>query len=128
MLCHPGERRTEETTRQHLTWPGLKTDVLKHVKNCPNCQKAKKQKKKHGHVPPKIAESQPWEHSCVDMIGPYQTRCKGKKTLRLQAIAMIDPATGWFEIVQSETKTADIVANRVEIAWLSQCPWPTRIT
>jgi hypothetical protein len=61
-------------------------------------------KEKHGHMPPKIAESQPWEHSCVDMIGPYQTQRKGKKTSRLQAIAMIDPATGWFEIVQSETK------------------------
>jgi hypothetical protein len=73
MLCHPGERRTEETIRQHLTWPGLKTDALKHVKKYPNCQKAKKQKKMHGHVPPKIAESQPWEHSCVHMIGPYQT-------------------------------------------------------
>jgi hypothetical protein len=24
MSCHPGERRTEETMRQHLTWPGLK--------------------------------------------------------------------------------------------------------
>jgi hypothetical protein len=128
MSCHPGERRTEETTRQHLTWPGLKTDVLKHVKKCPNCQKAKKQKKKRGHVPPKIAESQPWERSCVDMIGPHQTRRKGKKTLRLQAIAVIDPATGWFEIVQSETKTADVAANRAEIAWLSRHPWPMRIT
>jgi hypothetical protein len=122
MSCHPGERRTEETMRQHSTWPGLKTDVLKHVKKCPNCQKAKKQKKKHGHVPPKIAESQPWEHLCVDMIGPCQTRREGEKTLRLQAIAVIDPATGWFEIVQSETKTADVVANRVEIAW------PMRVT
>jgi hypothetical protein len=27
--CRLGERRTEETMRQHLTWPGLKTDVLK---------------------------------------------------------------------------------------------------
>jgi transposase InsO family protein len=41
---------------------------------------------------------------------------------------MIDPATGWFEIVQSETKTADVVANKVEIAWLSRHPWPMRIT
>jgi hypothetical protein len=78
MLCQTGERRTEETTRQHLTWPGLKTDVLNCVRKCPNCQKGKKQKKKYGHVPPKLAESQPWEHSCVDMIGPYQIRRKGK--------------------------------------------------
>jgi hypothetical protein len=79
-------------------------------------------------MPPKIAESQPWEHLCVDMIGPYQIRRKGKKTSRLQAIAVIDPATGWFEIIQSETKTADVVANKIEIAWLSRCPWPMRIT
>jgi hypothetical protein len=62
------------------------------------------------------------------MIGPHQMQREGKKTLRLQAIAMIDPATGWFEIVQSETKTADVVADKVEIAWLSRHPWPTRIT
>jgi hypothetical protein len=37
-------------------------------------------------------------------------------------------ATGWFDIVQSETKTADLVANKVEIAWLSRYPWPTKIT
>jgi hypothetical protein len=78
-------------------------------------------------MPPKIAESQPWEHSCVDMIGPHQIRRKGKKALRLQAIAVIDPATGWFEIIQSETKTADVGANKVKIAWLSRCPWPMRI-
>jgi hypothetical protein len=128
MSCHPGERRAEETMGQHLTWPGLKTDMLKCVNKCPNCQKAKKQKKKHGHVPPKFAESQPWEHSCVDMIGPCQIRCKGKNTLCLQAVTVIDPATGWFEIVQSETKTADVVANKVEITWLSQHPWPMRTT
>jgi hypothetical protein len=56
------------------------------------------------------------------MIGPYQIRRKGKKTFRLQAITMIDPATGWFEIVESETKTADVVANKVELSWLSRYP------
>ncbi len=104
-----------------------RTDVLKHVKKCPNCQKAKKQKKKYGHVPPKIAESQPWEHLCAYMIGSYQLQRKGKKTSRLQDIAMIDSATGWFEIVQSDTMTADVVSNRVEIAWLSRPLWPNRI-
>jgi hypothetical protein len=41
---------------------------------------------------------------------------------------MIDPATGWFGIVQSETKKADVVANKVEITWLSRYPWATKIT
>ena len=26
-LVHPGEKRTEETIRQNLTWPGLRTQV-----------------------------------------------------------------------------------------------------
>jgi hypothetical protein len=68
MSCHPGERRKEETMRQRLTWPGLKSDALKCVKKCPNCQKGKEQKKKYGHMPPKLDELQPWEHLCVDMI------------------------------------------------------------
>jgi hypothetical protein len=62
------------------------------------------------------------------VIGPCQIRRKGKKTSRPQAIAMIDPAAGWFKIIQSETETADVVANKAETAWLSRCPWPTRIT
>jgi transposase InsO family protein len=62
------------------------------------------------------------------MISPCQIRREGKKTLRLQAVAMFDPATGWFEILQSETKTADVVTNEAEIAWFSRCPWPIRVT
>jgi transposase InsO family protein len=41
---------------------------------------------------------------------------------------LIYPATGWFEIVESETKTADVVANKVELSWLSRYPWPTKLT
>ncbi len=41
---------------------------------------------------------------------------------------MIDPATSWFEIIQSDIATSDVVANKVEIAWLSRYPWPTKIT
>jgi hypothetical protein len=119
MLCHPSKRCMEETIRQHLRWPSLKTDILKCVKKFPNCQKGKKQKKKYGHMPPKLAESQPCEHLSVNMIGPYQIQRKGKKALHLQAVTMIDPASTWFEIIQSETKTADVVTNEVEIAWLS---------
>jgi hypothetical protein len=85
-------------------------------------------KEQSGHLPPNLAELQPWEHLCVDMIGPYQIRRKGKKTLCLQAVTIIDPATGWFKIIQSNTATSDAVANKIEIAWLSRYPWPIKIT
>ena len=41
---------------------------------------------------------------------------------------MIDPATGWFEIVQYDDKRAISIANLVEQQWLSRYPWPSLIT
>jgi hypothetical protein len=127
-LCHPGETRTEETIRQHLWWPGLRTDVRRHVDRCPACQRGKKKRLKYGHLPPKEAEYKPWEHLCVDTIGPYRIRRKGKKELVFQAVTFMDPATGWFELKQTKTKQADEVANLVEQTWLSRYPWPEFIT
>ena len=40
---------------------------------------------------------------------------------------MIDPATGWFDMVPIETKRADIIANKLEQAWLTKYPRPTNV-
>eukprot|EP00955_Chlamydomonas_euryale_P012036 129713-Chlamydomonas_euryale.AAC.1 len=40
---------------------------------------------------------------------------------------MIDPATGWFEIVEIPQKRADIVANKFEQTWLNRYPWPQQV-
>jgi hypothetical protein len=45
MSCHPGERRTEETTRQHLTWLGLKPDTVKCVKKVQIARKERSKRK-----------------------------------------------------------------------------------
>ena len=128
VLCHVGETRTEETIKQHMTWPGLREDVRKYIKTCDQCQRLKKSQKKYGHVPPKEAEVDPWEILQVDLIGPYTIRRKGKKKpLHLHAVTMTDPSTGWFEIAEIKTKRADFVANTVEQVWLTRYPWPTRI-
>jgi len=41
---------------------------------------------------------------------------------------MIDPATGFFEIVEIGQKTTDIIANWLELHWLTRYPGPTEIT
>lgn len=127
-LLHPGVNRTEETIRQHLWWNTIRTDVDEFVRKCPTCQKAKKQRKKYGHLPEKTAESDPWEKMCVDLIGPYKIARKNKPTLHLQAVTMIDPATGWFEIAEYPDKRSVTIANIVEQQWLSRYPWPQQIT
>ena len=67
-----------------------------------------------------IAEGDPWEQLCVDLIGPYTVERKGKKPLQLQVVTMIDPATGWFEIIEYPDKRSITIANLVEQAIAKQ--------
>ena len=71
MLCHPGDTRTEHTLRQHFDWRGLRTTVHDMCKKWPTCQRAKKINQKYGKLPPKQAETNPWDTLCVDLIGLY---------------------------------------------------------
>ena len=41
---------------------------------------------------------------------------------------MIDPATGWIEVRSVPEARADLVANQVELAWLTRYPLPNKIT
>ena len=43
-----------------------------------------------------------------------------KDNLHIIAVKMIDPVTGWFEIVQYNDKISICVANRVETTLLSR--------
>ena len=91
---------------------------------CPACQRTKKSTIKYRHLPPKEAETQPWEKLCVDMIGPYTIKnSETGKSLTLQCVILIDTATGWFELKTTKSKSAIDVANIVETTWLSRYPW-----
>ena len=128
VLCHPGINRTEETISQHLWWPKMRDQITKYVQACPTCQKNKRKQKMYGHLPPKEAEAEIWDKMCVDLIGPYKIRRKGKPTLECKCVTMIDPASGWFELHQYDDKRAITVANIVEQEWFSRYPWPTQVT
>ena len=128
-LCHPGVNRTEETIGQHFWWYKMRTQITVSVTTCESCQRNKRRHKKFGHLPPKEAEAEPWDKLCIDLIGPYTIRRKGKdKDLHCKCVTMIDPATGWFEIAEYRTKHSISVANIAEQEWLSRYPWPTQIT
>ena len=85
-------------------------------------------KLKYGKLPSKLAEEIPWNKLCVYIIGPYVKRRKGKKeNLHLKYVTMINPVTGWFEIVQYDDKIAITIANLVKTMWLSRYPRPIEI-
>ena len=52
---------------------------------------------------------------------------KSGKSVYLQAVTMIDPATGWIEIRTVPSARADLVANQVELAWLTRYPIPNKV-
>jgi hypothetical protein len=85
-------------------------------------------KRKMGCYSQKKLRQHPRDKLCVDLIGPYRVRRKGKKDLICKCVTMIDPATGWFEIQQHDDKKSITVANIVEREWFTRYPWPTQVT
>lgn len=129
MLCHPGQTRTEKKIQQHFTWNSICNDVRQHTSTCAACQKQKHYRKKYDHLPAKEAEVKPWENLCIDLIGPYTIKHSDKKVSKtLKCVAMMNPATGWFEIAKYDIKRAITVANIVEQSWLSRYLRPSIVT
>ena len=86
---------------------------------CKICEKFKKIKTIYGHLPPNnIAELKPWDTVYVDLIGPYSRSIRQQQTggafirknASLTCITMIDPATGWFDVVEIPTFDLEEVA------------------
>jgi hypothetical protein len=83
-----------------LYWKDMTVHISEYAKRYDCCQKGKPKGKKYRHLPPKIAEIQPWRYVCVDLIGFYTLKDRKGNILDFMCLTMIDPATGWFEIVE----------------------------
>ena len=99
-LQHPGHTRLEETLKSVMYWHSMRTQIRKYTSKCVRCQKGKKTTRKYGSVPAKIAETVPWKSVCVDLIGPYTLKGQDGTIIDFMCLTMIDPATGWFEIIE----------------------------
>ena len=124
MLYHPGENRTDHTLRKHFHWKGLRTTVHYVCKKSPTRQRAKTTYQKYGKLPTKMAETNPWDTLCVDLIGPNRIPRKGKNPLKLWCFTMIDPHTGWFEMAQMHNKTAAEIVDITKKTWFTRYPLP----
>ena len=120
------------------------------VKTCKICQQQKR-KRKYGHVPAKtIDDLMPWRTVYTDLIGPYSITAKQTQPgseikeveLQLTAMTMVDPAMGWFEIIEVPYYNIEDVINNKDNyidkrsarisqlfnqAWLSQYPQPSKV-
>jgi hypothetical protein len=57
------------------------------------------------------------------MVGLLTIRTPAK-TRSLLALTMIDPATGWFEIVEATNKSATSIQDLFHNTWLAHYPRP----
>ena len=105
----------------------MRADIRTLIKFCKTCQEAKKSSIRYGHLPPKQAETTPWNQVQVDCIGPYtvyQIVDNKKIKLRLRALTMIDPVTSWIEIapIQEDNMSSDKISTLFYDYW--QCRYP----
>ena len=123
---HLDETRIKFTIGQHFPWKGLQNSVYNICSKCHTCQFLKHNNRNYSKLPDKQAETQPWDTLCIDLIDKYRINpskrgrkytMKGKKDkeVYLQAITMMDPATGWIEIRSVPEARADLLANQVEL-------------
>jgi hypothetical protein len=106
-LQHPGHLCLEGTMRFAMYWKGMGTTIRRYVKTCRSCQVNKKHSQKYGHLPPKLVIPTPWKELCVDLIGPYTLEGKDSLRIDFMCLAMINPATSWFKIVELPTVTQE---------------------
>jgi len=114
-LQHPGRDRMEETLALTMYWRGMRADVKKFCRYCPRCQLGKKRKRKYGDIPPKDAETVPWRTVCVDCVGPYTIKGNDGQAQEFMCLTMIDPATGWFEVVELPTIEVEKEVNGKQV-------------
>ena len=116
----PGRGQVSKYNKAELLLERTFQPSEQFVKMCKICQQYKK-RRKYGHVPAKTIEDlMPWRTMHIDLIGPYsitakQTQPSGKiKEIELQltTMTMVDPAMGWFEIVEVPYNVEDIVNNK----------------
>jgi len=52
----------------------------------------------------------------------FEKKEKPKMHIEPHCLTMTNPATGFFEVAEIGKKTADVIANRLKIYWLSRHP------
>jgi hypothetical protein len=114
-----------------MTWPGLTQDVehvlfMFHLSSMSNDKEGAKSKK-YGLLPPKIAEydTVTLGHGMFGSGGshPFTIRIP-TKTHSLLIFTIIDPDTGWFEIVKATNKSATSIQDLFHNTWLARYPRP----
>jgi hypothetical protein len=102
----------------------MEKTINSYVKKCPTCQLCKGPRNQYGKLPLKIWDNpKPWQRVDVDLIGPMKIKTPSQE-VELRALTMIDPATGWFEVKDVVSPSAEDCMAAFDDVWLSRYPRP----
>ena len=65
-----------------------------------------------------MVEDIPWHTVCIDQIGPYEVTDNNGTVQKLNAMTMVDPETGSFEIIELLDKQAKTAAKLFDRVWI----------
>uniref|UniRef100_A0A914HTM2 RNA-directed DNA polymerase n=1 Tax=Globodera rostochiensis TaxID=31243 RepID=A0A914HTM2_GLORO len=106
-FTHPGMVRMKSLARQFVYWPRITTDIVRWVRNCPDCAFAAK-------APPKVP-LRPWpsagaiyERLHMDFAGP----CSGG----FKYLVVVDAHSKWPEVIKINATSAPFLIT--QLTWL----------
>jgi hypothetical protein len=125
-LAIKGLQRLIATMSTHLYHPRLTAHCRQYVHTCDNCQRYKNPGCGYGHLAPRQAPLLPFSEIAVDLIGPWKGTVQGQE-LEFYALTIVDQVSTLSELIRIEQKDSDLIAWKLEQAWLCRSPRPSRI-
>jgi hypothetical protein len=87
IMGHLGEKRLQETLKQHNHHPKLHYHIEKL--NCKDCQRHKLECCGYGLLPKREVWIAPWEEVAIDLIGLWKVKANGRQ-VEFDALTCID--------------------------------------
>ena len=79
---HPGTTKMYKDLKMHYWWPGMKTDVVRHVEQCLTCQQVKAEHQRPaGNLQPLDIPQWKWENITMDFVVGLPKTKEGHDTI-----------------------------------------------
>ena len=118
---HLGIYKTQEKILSRYFWPGMSSDIEKHIKECVPCQQNKPwSRPKRIPLKPLPATHTPNARVHIDLFGPLKTSRTGKRWILVATCAF----SKYVELAAIPSKEAEIVARAIYDIWISRYSAP----
>ena len=122
-LSHSGVRPTQKAIAQRFVWNGMKRDIRKWCKECPDCQASKIHRHTRSPLTERLPPSDRFCSLHVDLVGPLP-ESQGMTYL----FTIIDRFTRWPEAIPVPDAHASTCASALLHHWVARFGVPVDIT